>query len=343
MKCKNCGAKMNDKARVCPNCGASREGGYVLLTEDINPSNDYEYEEFVPATTSKRKNNKAGKIIVAIILLIAILGTAGFFGYKYYIAPKNKPELSFTSGYGVINGDQAVIYVNIKKEPQLEYIQGVQLYGFDKTKEQGDVVISTDYEYTKNIDGTFRTIFFDTSKFDIKKGQEYTYTFEMMFSFADDDNVYDYMQVVKFPGEITENASDFVFDHSMNDEDADAEESTTKAPEETTTEATTSVSTDFIKTGFWYTKPVTNGDTRLISAIQFADNGACTITHYVKKGNEKWQISNTNGKYEIKEGSVFVTDSEGKTESYAIKKDALEDLTARKYNSTENADDFFGI
>lgn len=340
MKCKNCGARLNDKSRVCPNCGASRDGSYVLLTEEHAPVNiDYE-DDFVPAIAPKPKKSKKGvKIAIVVILLIAILGAGGYFAYSYFM-PKDKPELSFTSGYGIINGDEPVIFVNIKKEPQLEYIQGVNLYP-DATTSNGQK-LDAEYEYTKNIDGTFRTIFFDASKLDIKKGEEYTYTFEMMFSFTGNKQIYTYEQVVKFPGEITQNASDYVFDHSM-EETKPADESTTKPAETTTSATTTSVSTEFIKTGFWYTKPITNGDNRIISAIKFDNNGACTITHYSKAGNASWVKTDTNGKYEIKENSVFVTDSEGKIESYAIKNNTLDGLTARKYNSTENADDFFNL
>lgn len=337
MKCKNCGARLNKNSTICPNCGANSDGEYVLLSNDIPTEYEDLYSDEKPRRN--RKHGKSGaKIAIIIILLIGILAGGGYFAYDYFM-PKEQPELSFTSGYGIINGDEPVIYVVISENAQLQYIHGVTAY-------DGDKALSTDYEYTKNVDGTFRAIFFDIDDvkpddFDADGVRNYTYNFEMKFSFFDNSTIYTYNQDVEFTNEFNYNVASAVFDHSLQVKD---DVSTTAPAQTETTTAQTQINAKFIESGYWFTKPYHDADNYNISAIKFNGDGTCAITIYTKTGKEAWQTTNTKGKYEIKENSVFVSDSEGMVTSYAIKNDnTLDGLTARKYNSTDNADDFFNL
>ena len=336
MNCKNCGARMENNAVACPNCGAKvDESQYVLLTDEGRIT---EMEmDYAP-----RKKN-TWKIIICVLLLIAILAGGGYFVASRYINPK-KPEMSFTSGYGIINGDMPVIYVKIGENAQLEYIHGVKLFAYNKT-ESGNIgeELTSDYEYTKSVDGTFRAIFFDASDFHLESDKEYTYTFEMSLSFSGSTNVFVYNQAVEFPADITGDASDIVFDHSMDTVDDTTEPTTapTTKPEESTSNADIS----FIYSSFWYMTPFSNEDSYTISSVKFEKDGKCSFTHFYKKGTSPWQVTTTNGTFEVKGNTVFVTDSEGLTESYTVDSTnkKLNGLEERKYNSTKNAEDFFGI
>lgn len=334
MNCKNCGARLDENSSICPNCGI-KTGEFVLFAGDGR--SEFEEENFV----AKKKNPFV--TIVSIILSIAILAGGGYFALSKYLNPP-KPEMTFESGYGIINGDQPVIYVTLGDNAQLEYIHGVNLYAYDKS-EDGSIgeVLTSDYEYTKSVDGTFRTIFFDASEFDVEPTEENTYTFEMSFSFVDNSKIYVYTQTVDFPNQITNDASEIVFDHSM-----EVEKTTQPTTEpEQTTEAKDLTEDDikFLQESFWFMPAYTDNESYSISSIAFKGNGNCEFTHYYMKKGSSWRVTNSKGTYEIKGSAVFVTDSEGKTESYTVDADkkTVSGLEQRKYNSTKNAEDFFGI
>lgn len=107
MKCKNCGARVEKESSICPNCGATvnKNSDYVLLT---NQSNVYE-----DVYSSKRKkNNKVLTKILAVILSLVIIVGAGVGSYLFFYGKNSaidKPKLSFSSGYGVIDDESLIV------------------------------------------------------------------------------------------------------------------------------------------------------------------------------------------------------------------------------------------
>ena len=359
MNCKNCGARLKENTKVCPNCGAFIDDneGYVLLTSD-----DTMFDIYADNEPPKKKKKGSGVIrfLSALLTLLIIGGGAYYYFINFYDPTPDKPALSFESGNGIINDDEEIIYVLLSENSKIEYIHGVSLYDYDKTDKnaQKKDAVSTDYEYTKNIDSTFRAIFFDADKLNIKDGNN-TYTFEMNFSFYDSDEVYTYNQVINFSSEFTLDASDLIFDHSQSEKTTSQSEATAKQEESTTkAQSTTEASSDgydFIYNSYWYTEPFQNGEEYIINAIKFSSDKTYTSTNYYKNGNESWKVSNYNGTYEIKDGYLVVNNGEA-TESTYYKIDTknntlfeeennqpISTLTSRKYNSIKNAEDFFGI
>lgn len=357
MNCKNCGARIKDNLKVCPNCGAfcGDETGYVLLT-----SNDRMDETFSDDNHTKRRAGGV-KFFVSAILVIAIIGAGAYYYFTHIYEANQKPEVVFSTGSGIINGDEEIIYVTIDNNSQIEYIHGVSLFAYDKSDKasQAGNAVSTDYQYTKSIDSSFRAIFFDIADLELEEGTDYTYTFEMNFSFVGSDKVYTYNQPITFSSDIQENVSDIIFDHSLD------KETTTVFETEATTKAETAASTtkkpasaagyDFIYKGYWFTEPYNDADSYTIFALKFKEDGKYTSTQYYKNGTADWQVTTYNGTYVIEDGYLVVNNGEG-TESTFYKIDSANSsltqeeegqasvtLTNRKYNSAKNAEDFFGI
>lgn len=353
MNCKNCGARLKENAKVCQNCGAFVDdgSGYVLLTDNYRSGDVYSDISEKPV-----KKHSAFKYFISILLTIAIVGAGAYYYFTNIYQQDDKPSLSFTSGSGIINDNEPVVYVALPENSRIEFIHGVSLYDYDKTKskEKKDSV-SSNYEYTKSIDGSFRTIFFDSS--DISPNDGTVMTFEMKFSFVDSENVYTYYQTVDFSKSPADNVSDIIFDHSLEESvpektensvsETTAAETTTKKPTETTTsaETTKAQNVEYIYNSFWFTEPISGDGTYDISAVKFNRDSTYTETHYHKQGDGAWERTNISGKYEINGDTLFTTDSEGQTQSYTIKSStkSLEGLTSRKYNSIKNAEDFFGL
>lgn len=356
MNCKNCGARIKDNAKVCPNCGAfcGDETGYVLLTADDR------MDDFYSDDNKHARKRSSLKFLISAVVIIAIIGAGAYFYFTHiYDADKN-PEVVFSSGSGIINGDEEIIYVTIDNNSQIEYIHGVSLYAYDKSNKSskaGDAV-STDYQYTKSIDSSFRAIFFDTDDLKLDEDTDYTYTFEMRFSFVDSDKVYTYNQTVSFNSDITEDASDIIFDHSLDKEiTAASQEKTTESTtaKETTEKASSQVNNDFIYSGYWFTEPYSENNSHTIFAIRFKSGGSYTSTKYYKEGSADWQISTYSNTFVIEDGYIVVNNGEGSESTYykidaaassLTEEDegqAVATLTNRKYNSTKNAEDFFGI
>lgn len=359
MNCKNCGAKINDETKICPDCGAycREEEGYVLLSQ--NDIMDDFYTDDVKSESKKKRST----VIIVIFIVLAIIAAGAFYYLNYIKNNADKPELSFTSGSGMINDDEEVIYVQIPNNSKIEFIHGVSLYDYDKNEKNhsNEKAITKDYQYTKSIDDSFRTIFFDVDDFNLKKDKQYSYTFEMNFSFYGSEAIYTYEQTVEFKGEITNDASDIVFDHSL---DKAIEESTTNytAVDDTTKDETTAnsmntsnVNVDYIYDGYWFTQPYNDADTYTIYSIKFNKNNTFTTTEFYKKGTSDWKLSTVAGNFEIKDGvliaqvstenekATYKIDSKNGTIQEVDGNEVVQNLTNRKYNSIKNAEDFFGL
>ena len=358
MKCKNCGARLADNAKVCQNCGASinNEEGYVLLTSDDTMFDIYSEDLNTPPPSKEKKKSSGIIWALSIILTLLIIACGAFYYFtQIYNPTPDKPALSFQTGSGIINDDEKIIYVLLSPDSNIEFIHGVSLYNYDKTDKNAQNIgaVSTNYEYTKSIDSTFRAIFFDTEALSLANGEN-TFTFEMKFSFYNSDEIYTYEQPIKFSSEISADAADLIFDHSQSDE------ATTKQAEENTQEQTTAASTaaqdiDFIYDSYWFTEPAENGSELSIAALKFNKDKSYVSTIYFKDGDKSWQITTHNGKYEIKDGYLVVDNGEA-TESTYYKADSqtksiyeeengtkISSLTSRKYNSIKNVEDFFGL
>ncbi len=347
MNCNNCGAKLKDGAKLCPVCGAmlEDESNYTLL------STDERYDDVYSSEDAPKKHSGLKTFI--ILILVVLLAGGGAYYYFTQMKPVQdaSPQVSFTDGSGIINRDQKVIYVTVDNK-NIEFIHGVSLYEGDITalEEDKPQPVTTDYEYTKNIDSTFRAIFFDTEPLALQEDTEYTYTFEIFFSFIGSDEMYPYTKVVTFNGNIEGDASDVIFDHTMV-ENTTAEQTTTQ--EETTSEATTEekqLSMDFIYEGYWYTEPHTEGENLSISAFSFSKDKTYKVTHYDKAGSADWSIYSENGRFEtqgdtilLDDGSSFVVNDEEKAIFEESNGEVTQSFTNRKYNSRQNAEDFFGI
>lgn len=347
MTCKNCGTRVRDNAKICPNCGAmlDENEGYVLLTSD-----GMDYEDYYSSDKKRKKKGGSGiRWFLSILLTLAIIGGGAYYYFdNIYQKETPQPNLTFETGSGLINGDEAIIYVTVKDGQNIEFIHGVKLYSYDTSKiEDGVPAVTSEYQYTKSINDTFRAIFFDIKDFELQKSN--TYTFEMQFSFSGSSEVYTYTATVTFPDTIENDISDIIFDHSVegvsttDESNTQTDESTTKAEE--TTANTDDKNADFIYDSYWYTKPVTDGSDLTIYAYKFSKDGTYTATRYFKSGAKDWEVTSSSGKFEVSDYSVTVKGSAAGTEEYLIDFDSktLEDMTARKYNSVQNAEDFFGI
>lgn len=347
MYCKNCGTRLNDNAKVCPNCGTFIDdgSGYTLLTAD-NRLDDFYSSEPV----EEKKGSGVVAYIISLILVIAIAGGGAYY-YFTHIKPKTAPapEVSFTSGCGIINEDVPVVYASFEKDASIQYIHGVSLYEYDGKDTSGAKLLSNDYEYTKNIDDTFRAIFFDTTEFKLKNDKTYNYYFEIKLGFIGSNDIFTYTQPVSFKGGFTESAADIVFDHS-NSKSSGASQKEEETTEEKTTKKT---ETGFIYESYWFTRPVTDNDTRTIFAFKFSKDNTYTSTKYEKKGGSDWSVSTHNGKFKIEGEYLVASDSDGGEKSYykignsslteELDGEPVQNLTPRKYNSVKNAEDFFGL
>lgn len=351
MNCKNCGARLRENSKVCPNCGAFVDdgSGYVLLTDN------YTSEDVYSDIGKPKKKHSVLKYIISLLLVVLIVGAGAYYYFTNIYQNDEMPQLSFTSGSGIINDDEPVVYVGLPENSRIEFIHGVQLYDYDKVESKVKKnSVSSSYEYTKSIDGSFRTIFFNTA--DITPADGLVLTFEMKFSFVDSDDVYTYYQTVEFTESKTDDIADIIFDHTLDEipsavpentqaETTTQESTTAKVTKAETTTQNSTQNISYIYNSFWFTEPVSDNGTYDISAVKFNSNGTYSETYYHKEGDGEWQRTTLSGKYEIRDNAVFTTDSEGLTQSYPINttSQTLDGLTSRKYNSIKNAEDFFGL
>ena len=195
MNCNNCGARLREDAKVCPNCGAFVDdgGGYTLLT-----SEEMEYEDYYSDEKKTPKKKKSGfRWFVSIMLTLLIVGCGAYYYFEnFYNRTPDVPSVTFETGSGIINDDEAVIYAHIKDNSDIEYIHGVSLYRYvGETRSVIGNALSTDYQYTKNIDATFRTIFFDTDGLELSEGAN-VLAFEIKLQFYDSDEIFTYVQPI---------------------------------------------------------------------------------------------------------------------------------------------------
>lgn len=335
MKCKNCGANIENPRGVCPVCGCA-----VVQDEGVSLGNiKYDSAKYDYAPVNKKK-----RFIIASIVIILIFAIASFVLFYVQSLKIPQPEMSFTTGQGIINKDEHIIYAFIDDSSHLEYIHGVKLY--EGEVDENTIKISkpvlSDYQYTKSVDEGFRAIFFDLDELNLEEQGNYTYTFQMTFSFVGDENWYTYYETVNITGSTNLDVTKIIFDYSMLD-----------APNVNNTTAS-SDPLDFVYDGYWYTQPVQSQDTFTIYSLKLNKDNSCVITKYSKSGESNWEVETEKSTYTLEDEKLSVDFGNNHTESYVVDtknktiavsgtsaKKVL--LTQRKNNTLKNAEDFFGL
>lgn len=335
MKCKNCGANIENPRGVCPVCGCA-----VVQDEGVSLGNiKYDSAKYDYAPVNKKKS-----FIIASIVIILIFAIASFVLFYVQSLKIPQPEMSFTTGQGIINNDEHIIYAFIDDSSHLEYIHGVKLY--EGEVDENTIKISkpvlSDYQYTKSVDEGFRAIFFDLDELNLEEQGNYTYTFQMTFSFVGDENWYTYYETVNITGSTNLDVTKIIFDYSMLD-----------APNVNNTTAS-SDPLDFVYDGYWYTQPVQSQDTFTIYSLKLNKDNSCVITKYTKSGESNWEVETEKSTYTLEDEKLSVDFGNNHTESYVVDtknktiavsgtsaKKVL--LTQRKNNTLKNAEDFFGL
>lgn len=335
MKCENCGANIENPRGVCPVCGCA-----VVQDEGVSLGNiKYDSAKYDYAPVNKKK-----RFIIASIVIILIFAIASFVLFYVQSLKIPQPEMSFTTGQGIINNDEHIIYAFIDDSSHLEYIHGVKLY--EGEVDENTIKISkpvlSDYQYTKSVDEGFRAIFFDLDELNLEEQGNYTYTFQMTFSFVGDENWYTYYETVNITGSTNLDVTKIIFDYSMLD-----------APNVNNTTAS-SDPLDFVYDGYWYTQPVQSQDTFTIYSLKLNKDNSCVITKYSKSGESNWEVETEKSTYTLEDEKLSVDFGNNHTESYVVDtknktiavsgtsaKKVL--LTQRKNNTLKNAEDFFGL
>lgn len=335
MKCENCGANIENPRGVCPVCGCA-----VVQDEGVSLGNiKYDSAKYDYAPVNKKK-----RFIIASIVIILIFAIASFVLFYVQSLKIPQPEMSFTTGQGIINNDEHIIYAFIDDSSHLEYIHGVKLY--EGEVDENTIKISkpvlSDYQYTKSVDEGFRAIFFDLDELNLEEQGNYTYTFQMTFSFVGDENWYTYYETVNITGSTNLDVTKIIFDYSMLD-----------APNVNNTTAS-SDPLDFVYDGYWYTQPVQSQDTFTIYSLKLNKDNSCVITKYTKSGESNWKVETEKSTYTLEDEKLSVDFGNNHTESYVVDtknktiavsgtsaKKVL--LTQRKNNTLKNAEDFFGL
>lgn len=335
MNCNNCGAKINGDERVCPNCGAfiDDSSGYTLLAAD-DRIDDFYSDDVKP----KRRLS-----FFALLVIIAVVSAAGSFLFFGVLQPwlGSSPDIGLSSGCGIINESEKIVYTAMGNSNDVEYIESVKLYN-------GTELISENYEYTKNINSTLRSVFFYTDSLELEEGKEYTLTFNIALRF-ENGRRYTYQQEATVSAEITENASDIIFDHSMNTLEGGEAEEETQTEEESSAVQTEAQSNEFIFDGYWYTVPVTDASSKSIDAYKFNSDGTYTVTHYTQQGNAAWSAAADTGSYTFENGYITFAGSavhikiDYSSSALSVEGSGAFDgaMTARVHNSLVNAQDFF--
>ena len=335
MKCKNCGANIENPRGVCPVCGAA-----VVKDEGVSLGNiKYDSAKYDYAPVDKKK-----RFIIASIVIILIFAIASFAFFYVQNLKIPQPEMSFTTGQGIINDDEHIIYAFIDDSSHLEYIHGVKLY--EGEVDENTIKISkpvlSDYQYTKSVDEGFRAIFFDLDELNLEEQGNYTYTFQMTFSFVGDENWYTYYETVNITGSTNLDVTKVIFDYSMLD-----------SPNVNSTTAS-SDPLDFVYDGYWYTRPEQSQDKFTIYSLKFNKDGSCVITKYSKSGEMNWEVETEKSTYTLEEEKLsvdfgnnhkesYVVDTKNKTIAVSGTSDKKVLLTQRKNNTLKNAEDFFGV
>lgn len=335
MKCKNCGANIENLRGVCPVCGCA-----VVQDEGVSLGNiKYDSAKYDYAPVNKKK-----RFIIASIVIILIFAIASFVLFYVQSLKIPQPEMSFTTGQGIINDDEHIIYAFIDDSSHLEYIHGVKLY--EGEVDENTIKISkpvlSDYQYTKSVDEGFRAIFFDLDELNLEEQGNYTYTFQMTFSFVGDENWYTYYETVNITGSTNLDVTKIIFDYSMLD-----------TPNVNNTTASSNP-LDFVYDGYWYTQPVRSQDMFTIYSLKLNKDNSCVITKYSKSGEMNWEVETEKSTYTLEDEKLSVDFGNNHTESYVVDtknktiavsgtsaKKVL--LTQRKNNTLKNAEDFFGL
>lgn len=335
MKCKNCGANIENPRGVCPVCGCA-----VVQDEGVSLGNiKYDSAKYDYAPVNKKK-----RFTIASILIILIFAIASFAFFYVQNLKIPQPEMSFTTGQGIINDDEHIIYAFIDDSSHLEYIHGVKLY--EGEVDENTIKISkpvlSNYQYTKSVDEGFRAIFFNLDELNLEEQGNYTYTFQMTFSFVGDENWYTYYETVNITGSTNLDVTKVIFDYSMLD-----------SPNVNSTTAS-SDPLDFVYDGYWYTRSEQSQDKFTIYSLKFNKDGSCVITKYSKSGEMNWEVETEKSTYTLEEEKLsvdfgnnhkesYVVDTKNKTIAVSGTSDKKVLLTQRKNNTLKNAEDFFGV
>lgn len=347
MKCVNCKMPLPNSTDVCPNCGYvfEKNDGYVLLSNEAEkPKQNIEYAK-------PKRRGVSGFVFYLITVLLAVavgIGSFMYFSSQYETMPQ--PELEFFAGYGVVNGDEQVVYVSVKDASKIEFIHGVTCYDKNMYSMQKDAnVVSSDYKYSKNVDKSFRTVFFDMKDLNVESGKNYTYTFEIKFSFYGDENIYTYYQPINFVGSTKIDVGEIVFDHTKQD---------TKKPEAVTSENVVKQTTqNILQSAYWFSKPTIKETGYSIYSFKFEKNGVVTKTIYTMELAQPWKTTTVVGNYTIKEDrAVLKFDNAKNNATVEVDKDTNElfsfdtnlkqkkaQYTAREFNTVKVAKKFFGL
>ena len=106
MFCSSCGAKLPDGAKFCTECGAELSGGMTAqnestaaqkLMQGASDSASSSTPQVPPSVQvpSKRRGRKPLYLALACVLLIAVVGGAGFLVYQMFFAPYTIDEETF--------------------------------------------------------------------------------------------------------------------------------------------------------------------------------------------------------------------------------------------------------
>lgn len=314
MKCKNCGMAVDKNSSLCINCGA------------VIKANKKNY----------KKSSLSAKKVILFVLAVLFVFASGFASFCYFNqknSDRTKPELVFSSGQGIINQDESVLYSSIADSSKIEYIHSAKLY--EGSVSDDDLIkpdaVDEDYKYTKRVDKAIKAIFFDLDKQNLRANENYTYTIEMTFSFIGDSTRYTYYESINFTTSLKQDVSHEVFDYSL------VQETTENIVEQE------NESLEYIYDGYWYSKPYNNKQS--IYSVKFRSDNSCTITYYEKGNDSKCVVKTVDATFTTDSSALIADLSDNQKISFNIdiKNKRLTDSSGnifarRQNNSVENAE-----
>lgn len=106
MYCLSCGAKNNDSANFCQNCGASRDL-FRIMPSEYDEVTQVSQSFKQPSSTRPQSSNQNVVLVLAGIAVVIAVGAAGYFYAKSEM--RNSPTLANqTANYTLSNNQEAV-------------------------------------------------------------------------------------------------------------------------------------------------------------------------------------------------------------------------------------------